>query len=441
MRYSAQPRSATQPKFEQSIPLNPSTQGSSHVPDKGQESNSLVKILENQNQLTSLLVKQQRLHSLPKGNITVFDGNILQYKSFIHSFEHIIENKTDNNQDRLQFLIQYTKGQAQELVKSCQHMDPNRGYGKARQLLKEHFGNEYKISCAYIEKALSWPTIRSEDSRALQDFALYLRGCCNAMEQLEYMEELDTSSNMRNIVLKLPYKLREKWRTKACEMQEQRSTRIRMADLVCFIERQTSIISDPVFGDIQDSSSTYKVKPKAPLKSHAKGSFATNVDVKLSEQIPRNTNNSCIFCNGSHVLESCSQFVTKEHREKIMFLKLNGICFGCLAKAGHVSKDCTKRLNCSTCNKQHPSVLHIRAKEATAHTIETPVSSMQVSLHAGGHSGTGNAQRYPKCMLSIVPVQVKSSKGSKIINTYAFLDPGSSATFCTENLMNKLNIT
>ncbi len=42
------------------------------------------------------------------------------------------------------------------------------------------------------------------------------------------------------------------------------------------------------------------------------------------------------------------------------------------------------------------------------------------------------------CALSIGPVQVKSSKGQRVIQTYAFLDPGSSATFCSERLMHGL---
>ncbi|KAI3356760.1 hypothetical protein L3Q82_003437 [Scortum barcoo] len=45
------------------------------------------------------------------------------------------------------------------------------------------------------------------------------------------------------------------------------------------------------------------------------------------------------------------------------------------------------------------------------------------------------------CILSIVPVQVKAKKGSVKVQTYAFLDPGSTATFCTEALMNKLKLT
>lgn len=121
---------------------------------------------------------------LPQGSIPIFDRQILEYKSFIHSFENMIESKTDNNRDRLQFLIQYTKDHAQRLLKSCEYMSPDRGYQKAKQLLKENFGNEYKISTTYLEKTLSWSLIKSEDSKYLQEYAMFLRSCCNAMEEL-----------------------------------------------------------------------------------------------------------------------------------------------------------------------------------------------------------------------------------------------------------------
>lgn len=53
-----------------------------------------------------------------------------------------------------------------------------------------------------------------------------------------------------------------------------------------------------------------------------------------------------------------------------------------------------------------------------------------------GHIGAGEEE----CALAIVPVKVKSNKGNKIIHTYAFLNPGSTATFCTDRLMHQLNI-
>ncbi len=60
-----------------------------------------------------------------------------------------------------------------------------------------------------------------------------------------------------------------------------------------------------------------------------------------------------------------------------------------------------------------------------------------ISSHACGHIGAGEEES----VLSIVPVKIKASKGNKIVQTYAFLDPGSSATFCTTGLMNRLNMT
>lgn len=152
---------------------------------------------------------------------------------------------------------------------------------------------------------------------------------------------------------------------------------------------------------------------------------------------------SCLYCDNGHDLMSCLQFEKQPHREKINFVRQNGICFGCLTKGGHLSKDCTQHLYCSICNKQHPSVLHIKALESSKQLKKTPVSSTQVSLQDGKHAGVKSMQIYIECLLSIVPVQVKSSKGSKILHTYAFLDPGSLASFSasTEDLMRKLNIT
>ncbi|MGL5901157.1 MAG: hypothetical protein ACRCZO_00590, partial [Cetobacterium sp.] len=55
--------------------------------------------------------------------IPVFYGDPLQLELFIRASEHSIEGKTDNSQDRLYFLEQYTGGQPRELVRSCIHMN------------------------------------------------------------------------------------------------------------------------------------------------------------------------------------------------------------------------------------------------------------------------------------------------------------------------------
>ena len=113
--------------------------------------------MDRQNQMTELLVHQQKLSLLPAREITTFGGDPMDYQSFISAFQHGIESNTNIDRDRLYYLEQYTTGQARELVRSCQHMDPTRGYAEARRLLEQHFGDKIKITNAYIQKALNWP--------------------------------------------------------------------------------------------------------------------------------------------------------------------------------------------------------------------------------------------------------------------------------------------
>lgn len=56
-------------------------------------------------------------------------------------------------------------------------------------------------------------------------------------------------------------------------------------------------------------------------------------------------------------------------------------------------------------------------------------------MDTGSHTGAGSKDR----ALAIVPVKVKLTKGNKTVQTYAFLGPGSSAIFCTKQLMRELN--
>lgn len=106
----------------------------------------MLKVMQKQNAITELLAMQQKQSQLPTKNIPVFRGDALQYKSFIRAFEHSIEQKTDNEQDKLYFLEQFTNGEPQELVRSCIHMPPNRGYKEAKSCFK----GITEMSCASL---------------------------------------------------------------------------------------------------------------------------------------------------------------------------------------------------------------------------------------------------------------------------------------------------
>lgn len=112
--------------------------------------------------------------------IPVFDGDPLQFSPFTRAFEQGVESKA-GSADCLYYLEQFTRGQPQELMCSCQHIAPDHGYKVAKGLLQEHFGNPYKVTIAYMKKALARQAVKAEDLKALQDYSLFLCGCCNVM--------------------------------------------------------------------------------------------------------------------------------------------------------------------------------------------------------------------------------------------------------------------
>ncbi|KAL0199162.1 hypothetical protein M9458_007702, partial [Cirrhinus mrigala] len=76
------------------------------------------------------------------------------------------------------------------------------------------------------------------------------------------------------------------------------------------------------------------------------------------------------------------------------------------------------------------------SKSSSCDENKSRMSTDSVDHETCGYTGAGNSE----CILAKVPVKIKSKKCDKVVKTYAFIDPGSSATFCTEALMRDLNL-
>ena len=109
----------------------------------------------------------------------MFDGDSVNYCNFVRSFENLIEAKTTDSNARLYYLVQFTRGDAQDLMKGCLSMKPDEGYFEARRLLKERYGQGFKITTALVDRVINGPPVKHEDSNALQKFSVLLTSCKN----------------------------------------------------------------------------------------------------------------------------------------------------------------------------------------------------------------------------------------------------------------------
>ena len=280
------------------------------------------------------------------------------------------------------------------------------------------------------------------------------------MKDIDDLRDLESPTNLKLITSKLPFRMKDQWRTIVCSLQDENKRRATFKDLLEFIERQSRAMFHPVFGDIQTTTENKgpKPKPQKPItRLNTSGRFssvATTVaqvpEPKSNESLEHKLKTNalqppCLFCDRNHTFEHCEVFQKKLNKEKIEFLKTNGICFGCLTK-GHVSKTCKGRIKCETCSLLHPTILHIhtgrekdRNKSDQILSGSKPLNSAMVSVE--DDDPMMGASQSKQCTLAIVPVRVKMSNSDTVINTHAFLDPGSSATFCTDSLKRKLNVT
>ncbi|CAB3981723.1 PREDICTED: uncharacterized protein LOC107351089, partial [Paramuricea clavata] len=400
-------------------------------------------------QMAQLLAQQQQhtlALTLPTPTVPTFSGNPIDFHTFIQAFEQLIEQKTGNDSARLYYLIQYTSGDVQELMRSCLSMNPQEGYQEARRLLKSRYGRSYQIATAYVERINSYPQIKSEDGASLQIFSVLLTSCKNALKQIGYLNKIENPDSLQRIMEKLPFGLRQKWRYVADDITEVRQREITVEDIAVFVEKLARASSHPIFGKI--SKEMRSEKPAGKKERFPNGSsFFTNGN---DGQRPRL---KCPSCKGEHWLSRCEDFKIKPVEERFKLIRSLRLCDNCLT-SGHVARSCEKGSFCKIegCKFKHSTFLHRKTRNVT--TDDKSKSNQQENDKTAteqkpkneeknvqnGYVNVGEERRATRSVtgMPVLPVRVKAKDSNRTVETYAFLDGGSKTSFVTESLLKKL---
>ena len=347
----------------------------------------------------------KRMH-LPKMAMETFNGDVMRYSGFLRQFQNNVASKTDDEEEKLYYLDQMTSGKPNDIVKTCLHLPPGEGYREARRLLDKRYGDKSRVATSLVTKILSWPPIHSNDVSGLDEYAIFLRGCLNSLKNLPSgLAEVDARA-IRHMLCRLPAYATDKWRDEADSIDVNQNRCPNFEDFVMFVERLARVNGNPWYGKQFFSDTSYHESKMTKVKTMAGSSESFVVN--------------CTFCSGAHDIAECEKLSSLPSEEKQRFVMEKGLCFGCLMK-GHTSAKCTNRKKCKVCDGRHPTSLH-RHKDGTG----------VVSLHV-----CSNLLPVRGCKLHVVPVFV--TWGSRTVQTNAFLDSGSTHSFCSHSLLSQLN--
>ncbi|XP_078380333.1 uncharacterized protein LOC144663310 [Oculina patagonica] len=387
--------------------------------------------------------------ALPKPDLSTFDGNPMEYWSFIRSFENTIERNATSESEKLMYLLQYTTGEAKKTIDCCVVMDPSRGYQSARKLLKERFGHPYTIAAKFVSEITEGPPIKASDRSGLLAFADQLKNCEHTLESIGYIDEVNSADNLRRIVQRLPFHLRTKF-VEVADGIQQSGKRPNIKDISSFVAVKARAANNPVFGGVMDVTpdskrGTLKQRPPSSKTSEPSPNRITTLNTQGTVN-SRVKTRVCPACSGNHILMKCQNFGRKTFDERVQIMRRAHLCHNCF-QYGHIARGCLSRDTAGSPSyssypettgspnySSYPDITGFPRIQATQATVPTPTQGAQGGQLNSTQAGSG------KVCLRIVPVKVQCQNSNEKLLTYALLDNGSDVSLCTKGLAARLGV-
>ena len=86
------------------------------------------------------------------------------------TFEEAVEKKIDDPKGRLTRLIKFVSGEPKELIKNCIQQPAEIGYEQAMQLLKDQYGDPYKVYVSYRKEIQKLNSIKPGDAAGFRKY-------------------------------------------------------------------------------------------------------------------------------------------------------------------------------------------------------------------------------------------------------------------------------
>ena len=82
-----------------------------------------------------------------------------------------LESSVSDSRETLARLIQYTRGEAKDLVKMFIQEQSDECYKNALRALDREYGHHGRVASAFMNQLRQWPSVRGSESKPFTDFS------------------------------------------------------------------------------------------------------------------------------------------------------------------------------------------------------------------------------------------------------------------------------
>ena len=272
--------------------------------------------------------------AMPALEPAIFRGNSANYCSFVDSFDALISYNVPEPKRKLFYLLQYTSGPANALVKGCQYLPADQGYAEARKLLQQTYGQKFQIAKACIDSIVNGAPLHYQDKASLIKFVAELKSCVNTLSGMNYLHKMDNIDVSNKISKRLPSAWINGWQAEVDNVIHVRTEEVSIKHLTDYVSLGTRQCTN--FAN--DWSQVMKSRLNNPtLNKREKISFATQVYIKKT---------MCRMCEGPHFSNQCKHFRKLDYDARKSFVIKAKLCWSCL-EPDHFSKSCPRTNPCS----------------------------------------------------------------------------------------------
>ncbi len=246
--------------------------------------------------------------SMPKPEIISFSGDSKDYYRFMRCFEATIDKRVYDDGLKLNYLIQFCKGEAKEAIEDCVIMSPEEGYERAKNILKRRYGRPHTIVRALVQELTSGPVMRGNDGEALSKLAACMQRCEMTLQQMGYHTDLNSFETILKIAQRLPQHLRAKWVEKADQIIEQGSEPT-FHDLSEFIEKRARVATT-LYGQslLEPPKNTNSQNPSMKPTNSKRGTTLVTQEDTPKKSPSADDKRLCWLCKQDHNLADCQRF-------------------------------------------------------------------------------------------------------------------------------------